>query len=275
MAEKFLRIGELAQLVGVSPKTIRHYHDVGVLPEPQRSASNYRLYNRQHLRRLRIIRDLRRLDLSLPAIRTIFDQQDSETALRAVLEDTQTEITEKIDALQKRRTEIEALLSQRKLDVDDTDHTSPTFLDIAPDELLALVPNDLDPALIKQEMRLQRLLSRYQWGNEPHATAENMFAALLENREAYKRLADDINSTLALLIHTPLEDKVIDRMAAEFVERHGELLTIWTEQPTSELPHSALLEEMMWDEVVPPIRRFLMTMRLLVTSSKASVSAAQ
>ncbi len=40
-----MRIGELARLVGVSPRTVRHYHRVGVLPEPVRSANGYREYS--------------------------------------------------------------------------------------------------------------------------------------------------------------------------------------------------------------------------------------
>lgn len=39
-----MRIGELADLVGVSTRTIRHYHHVGVLPEPSRASNGYREY---------------------------------------------------------------------------------------------------------------------------------------------------------------------------------------------------------------------------------------
>lgn len=39
-----MHIGELARLVGVSPRTVRHYHRVGVLPEPVRAPNGYREY---------------------------------------------------------------------------------------------------------------------------------------------------------------------------------------------------------------------------------------
>jgi len=39
-----LHIGEVAKLLGITPKTIRHYHKVGLLTEPQRTESGYRLY---------------------------------------------------------------------------------------------------------------------------------------------------------------------------------------------------------------------------------------
>ena len=38
-----MRIGELAGLVGISTRAIRHYHRVGPLPEPARTANGYRI----------------------------------------------------------------------------------------------------------------------------------------------------------------------------------------------------------------------------------------
>lgn len=40
-----LRIGEAARLVGVTPKTVRHYEKIGLLPKAERSESGYRLYS--------------------------------------------------------------------------------------------------------------------------------------------------------------------------------------------------------------------------------------
>lgn len=40
-----MKIGELAERVGVNPKTIRYYESIGVLPEPVRTASGYRDYD--------------------------------------------------------------------------------------------------------------------------------------------------------------------------------------------------------------------------------------
>ena len=39
-----LSIGELAGLAGVSPRAVRHYHAIGLLPEPARDGSGYRRY---------------------------------------------------------------------------------------------------------------------------------------------------------------------------------------------------------------------------------------
>ena len=43
-SEKLLTIGELAALAGVSSRTIRYYEELGILPEPERSAGGTRRY---------------------------------------------------------------------------------------------------------------------------------------------------------------------------------------------------------------------------------------
>ncbi len=39
-----MRIGEIAGIVGVSTRAVRHYHRIGLLPEPPRRANGYREY---------------------------------------------------------------------------------------------------------------------------------------------------------------------------------------------------------------------------------------
>ncbi len=66
-----LTIGELARELRVNPKTIRYYHDIGLLPEPQRSESGYRLYSEDDVGRLALVRRARLLGLSLAEIRQL------------------------------------------------------------------------------------------------------------------------------------------------------------------------------------------------------------
>ena len=56
-----LRIGQLAALAATTTRTIRHYHAIGLLPEPERDESGYRRYGAEHLVRLIRIRRLRSL----------------------------------------------------------------------------------------------------------------------------------------------------------------------------------------------------------------------
>jgi len=63
-----MRIHELAQLTGVSTKTIRYYESIGLLPAPQRAANNYREYTPGSVERLRFIVSARSLDFGIPDI---------------------------------------------------------------------------------------------------------------------------------------------------------------------------------------------------------------
>jgi DNA-binding transcriptional MerR regulator len=66
-----LTIGELAGELQLNPKTIRYYEDVGLLPEPRRSESGYRLYSRYEVERLRLIKRAKLLGLSLAEIKEL------------------------------------------------------------------------------------------------------------------------------------------------------------------------------------------------------------
>ncbi len=66
-----MRIGALAERVGVNPKTIRYYEGIGLLPAPARLPSGYREYSDDDVERLRFVRTAQRLGLSLSEIAEI------------------------------------------------------------------------------------------------------------------------------------------------------------------------------------------------------------
>lgn len=61
-----LRIGEVARLVGVTPRTVRFYEKIGLLIEAERSG--YRLYSADDLLRLHRVRKLQSLGFSLKRV---------------------------------------------------------------------------------------------------------------------------------------------------------------------------------------------------------------
>src|SRR5437868_8253042 len=64
----YLKIGDVARMVGVSPSVIRSWESLG-LTRPQRTASKYRLYSADDVRLLKRARFLRRVrGLNAPAI---------------------------------------------------------------------------------------------------------------------------------------------------------------------------------------------------------------
>ena len=66
-----MRIGELAEQVGVSVETIRYYEQQGLLEKPARSESNYRRYGAEATKRLGFIRQCRSLGIGLTEIRPL------------------------------------------------------------------------------------------------------------------------------------------------------------------------------------------------------------
>jgi|GEM_PF-3520757 len=70
-----LTIGELARRSGVPVRTIRFWSDEGVLPETDRSRSNYRRYDARAVARLDLVRTLRELGLGLDDVRLVLDHR--------------------------------------------------------------------------------------------------------------------------------------------------------------------------------------------------------
>lgn len=71
-----MRIGELARRAKCSTQTIRFYEKEGLLPPAARTAANYRRYHRDHLDRLRFIRNCRSLDMTHDEIRALLSFMD-------------------------------------------------------------------------------------------------------------------------------------------------------------------------------------------------------
>ena len=69
MAE--IRIGDVSHRTGCNIETIRYYERIGLLPQPVRSASQYRLYDTEDIRRLIFVRRSRELGFSLDEVRAL------------------------------------------------------------------------------------------------------------------------------------------------------------------------------------------------------------
>jgi DNA-binding transcriptional MerR regulator len=79
-----LRIGEVAKRVGTTPRTIRYYEEIGILPsEGGRESGRHRLYGEHEVQRLTDalrLKDL--LGVSLDELRELLEAQDARAALR-------------------------------------------------------------------------------------------------------------------------------------------------------------------------------------------------
>ncbi len=75
-----MRIGDLANSSGTPVATIRFYEREGLLPAPQRSDGNYRIYTPQQAERLAFIVQCRALDMTLDEVRVLLRFKDAPQA---------------------------------------------------------------------------------------------------------------------------------------------------------------------------------------------------
>ncbi len=85
VAERGLRIGELARRAGTTPRTIRYYEEFGLLPgAPERDAGQHRLYGEADVQRVHEVLRLKDLlGLSLDELRGVIEAEEARGALRA------------------------------------------------------------------------------------------------------------------------------------------------------------------------------------------------
>ena len=123
-----VKIGELADLAGVTTKTIRYYESIGLIAEPERTDSGYRDYGVEGVERLRFVRDAQATGLSLAEISSVLELKDtgstscSHTA--ALLERHMADLDEQILRLQQAREDL-ASLAGRAASLDPSSCTDP------------------------------------------------------------------------------------------------------------------------------------------------------
>ncbi|OZM81043.1 MerR family transcriptional regulator [Pseudonocardia sp. MH-G8] len=100
---------EIAELAGTTVRAVRHYHEVGLLPEPERRSNGYKQYGVAHLVRVLRITRLTGLGFSLSQIAAMGDADDHPAdELRSL----DAELAATIERLQDVRVELGRILSQ-------------------------------------------------------------------------------------------------------------------------------------------------------------------
>lgn len=97
----------LARIAGTTVKTIRYYHDIGVLPEPERAANGYKQYRVQHL--VTLLRVLRLKELGL-SVRDVVRAGGDDGEAWAALQSLDAELEERISRWVAVREELAAVL---------------------------------------------------------------------------------------------------------------------------------------------------------------------
>lgn len=123
-----MKIGELAEHTAVSTTTLRYYETIGLIPEPARTASGYRDYDREAVERVRFVRDAQATGLSLAEIASVLELKDSGSTscahTRDLLARHLAELDEQITRLGQARDQL-AGMAQRAAALDPSDCTDP------------------------------------------------------------------------------------------------------------------------------------------------------
>ena len=108
-----LTIGALAELAGTTTRAIRHYHAVGVLPEPARRTNGYREYDLRDAVRLVRVRRLVELGLSLAEIADALRAgEGDDRELREVMADLEADLAHQEQVIRGRRRHLADLLAR-------------------------------------------------------------------------------------------------------------------------------------------------------------------
>lgn len=105
---KYLTIGKVAKRVGLNPKTIRYYEEIGLLPGFERSRSGsagngYRLFTERDINRLEFVKRARELDLSLAQVKELLratERGSGSSQLVAFVDDRLVEIERRLHDLE-------------------------------------------------------------------------------------------------------------------------------------------------------------------------------
>jgi len=122
-----LRIGEVAERLGTTTRTIRYYEEIGLLGGGEREAGRHRTYEEADVERLSdALRFKQLLGLSLEELKTLLEAEEARAALRAewlerdpdegrrreILEQAVGHIDRQLDLVRRRRQDIDALEAQ-------------------------------------------------------------------------------------------------------------------------------------------------------------------
>jgi DNA-binding transcriptional MerR regulator len=198
-----LSIGEAARIAGVTTRAVRHYHAVGLLPEPARDSSGYRRYGAADLIALVRVTRLRALGVPIARIAERIGRDD-ESPLTSWIGELADELDAEIARLSAMRDTVRRLAATHGLEAPG---------DQLAEALRAAGRLGADDQLPRQELDAAALVDALH----PRGIAGAVDDArdLLTDPAGRERSAELIEQFRAVTADTPAADR--DRLAAAFV----------------------------------------------------------
>lgn len=264
-----LHIGEVAGLLGITSKTIRHYHKLGLLKEPERTEAGYRLYSTHDLLRLQRIRRLQALGLSLKQIKTVLGEPEYEHTLREVLQSLDRELETQIQTLAERRERIKKLLDDETLDaLEQSTENTPT-IEYVKEHLGDF--SQVSPVLWEQEAKLYANFDNFNWPEEYQQFMRQAAQHTMQHFAAYPeeyQLLLTLGERFATLPSLPEDAPELEQLIADFLtffEHHPFWLQLQTQLPQveTESPFAHVMSDLIAPIYSPAQMRVLNEIRKL------------
>lgn len=126
-SKELVRVGEVAERLGVSPRTIKYYEELGLIEPEARSPGGFRLYGEEDVQRLERILRMKGIGYSLAAIRELLavrdaaqEAADKTTVLKTAaerLKDREREVAARIQQMREDLKRAEALREELRRDI--------------------------------------------------------------------------------------------------------------------------------------------------------------
>lgn len=221
-----LTIGQIAAYAGVTVRTVRHYHQVGLLPEPERDESGYRRYGALAVVRLIKIRTLADAGVPLSEIDALLEADEASFA--AAISRIDDRLSAEITRLETSRKQIAELVAG--------DHAN------LPSEVIAYFARLREIGASERMVEAERdgwIIVAARWPDRVREWMPFKFAALEDPRMVllYRKLS-------VIFDHETADDAAVEEIAdimaelAEEADATGEIVS--TEDQQDELPFDLL-----------------------------------
>lgn len=199
-----LPVGEVSRLTGVTVRTLHHYHQVGLLVPPGRSASGYRLYGKAELDRLRRILGYRELGFGLAEVAELL-AEDADVSAQLRRQRALTE--QRIERLRRIAAALDRELEAHRMGIS-----------LTPEEQFEVFGTDYSEHVAEAEQR---------WG-DTEAYRESQRRTARYDKQDWLRIKaeqDEIEQAFAqaLADGVPADSE----RAAALAERHRQHLSTW------------------------------------------------
>ncbi|MEU4533915.1 MerR family transcriptional regulator [Streptosporangium sp. NPDC023825] len=208
-----MRSSELASLADVTVRTLRHYHQIGILPEPGRDPSGYRRYTIRDLVRLLRIKRLAALGIPLDKVAGLLDSEEEDH--HDLLSDLEHELDAQIARLTRQKTMLGVIREHRALP--DVPPELARFFEVFALSGISPAMNRIDReqsvllAHLVGEAGIEHLAGLYE-----HIAAPGTVEVVAGLARRFDRLDADADPAVA------------DRLVEDFTERLGTILAEFT-----------------------------------------------